>query len=298
MDLSSYQTFIDTVQCDDRITNESLVLMVHELHGFDITITQRMVMGRLPIPGGICSLLPAKYNRTLLGNKVGWHKLYRVHFDGMILAEFHHYASCQLTDFIRGYFPLLISLASLDRLKDFRYRGRVRFIDAQPSSYMPLINPLAPNKPVPWLPLVENSAFRLLYELAKLYNGNETAEFSILPSYDEAMLVYGFMDRINNAMSQYYFETKAKAKNETIDELAVAGIGDIIPPKRLQYEKMGSFLCNSASQDILDSHRITEQRYREFVTDVAQLEGKHSKWKLADMPPTIASLVLAEYLGR
>ncbi len=129
-----------------------------------------------------------------------------------------------------------------------------------------------------------------------MYNGNETAEFAILPSYDEAMLVYNFMDRMNNAMTQYYFETKSK--NETIDELAVAGIGEIIPPKRLQYEKMASFLSHSASPLIIESHRITEQRYREFVTDVAQLEGKHSKWKLADMPPTIASLVLAEYLGR
>ena len=230
MDLSSYQTFIDTAQCDDRVTNESLVLTFQDIPGFDITITQRMVMGRLPIPGGICSLLPARYNRTLLGNKVGWHKLYRVHFDGMVLAEFHHSASCQLTDFIRGYFPLLISLASLDRLKDFRYRGRVRFIDAQPSRYMPFVNPLAANKPVPWLPLFENSAFRLLYELAKLYDGNETAEFAILPSYEEEMLVYNFMDRMNNAMTQYYFETKTKSKNKTIDELAVAGIGDIIPP--------------------------------------------------------------------
>ena len=147
MDLSSYQTFIDTAQCDDRVTNESLVLTFQDIPGFDITITQRMVMGRLPIPGGICSLLPARYNRTLLGNKVGWHKLYRVHFYGMVLAEFHHSASCQLTDFIRGYFPLLISLASLDRLKDFRYRGRVRFIDAQPSRYMPSSTHLQPTSP-------------------------------------------------------------------------------------------------------------------------------------------------------
>ena len=105
MDLSSYKTFIDTAQIDDRITNESLVLTVHELPGFDITITQRMVMGRLPIPGGICSLLPAKYNRTLLGNKVGWHKLYRVHFDGMNSRRIPSFRKLPAHGLPQGVFP-------------------------------------------------------------------------------------------------------------------------------------------------------------------------------------------------